>query len=118
MGDPWYASAAITCETATDSSTVQFLQYRTPAGMETYLNHAAQSVNGAGDCNQGQEMNGSWYTSAGVFLGRTVCIFLKNGDFQINWTFAAKLIVVIREDHSALSAARWWHENACVLTTC
>jgi hypothetical protein len=86
--------------------------------METYLNHAAQSVNGAGDCNQGQEMDRSWHTSTSVFLGRKVCIFLKNGDFQINWAFAAKLIVVIREDHSATSAARWWYENACVLTAC
>ncbi len=115
---PWYALAAITCDTAEDSSKVQFLRYRTSTDMEAYLDRAANSVNGFGDCNQGQEMNGTWHTPTSAALGRKVCIFLKNGKFQINWAFSAERVVAIREDQSATSAASWWYKNACVLKTC
>ncbi|WP_157180565.1 hypothetical protein [Protofrankia coriariae] len=115
---PWNALSAITCETAADSTKVQLLRYRTVADMNAYLDRAAGSVNGLGNCKDGQESNTTWHTSSSGTLGRKVCIFLSNGKFQINWAFNTERVVVVREDQSAVSAASWWDKNACLLTSC
>ncbi|WP_250280644.1 MULTISPECIES: hypothetical protein [unclassified Frankia] len=118
---PWNALTAITCETATDSTKIQFLRYRTVADLNAYLDRAAGSVNGLGNCKEGQEANTTWYHSSGSVketLGRKVCIFLKDGKFQINWAFDSERVVAVREDQSAVSVASWWDKNACLLTSC
>ncbi|MEX5632703.1 hypothetical protein [Parafrankia sp. FMc2] len=115
--EPWNADSAISCETAQDTTRVQFLAYDSTAAMNTYLDGVARSVNGSGRCNDGEEMNGTW-SHGGDRLGRKVCIVLSSGKFQINWSFENSSLVAVREDDDADDAAAWWKDHLCVAEEC